>query len=609
MSVSYTQDDLISGKVFNEIAKIENETKREIVLAEKAKEAKQYGITVARFKELYKNQTSKAAQTDQGNTLRFSNVPSEIGGKRIECGNYICTDRGVELNGRTVCLPPILPVCILQNVEDHTESVRIAYKERGKGQEWKTLVRDMSVISSPDIGKLASFGVNVTSETARPLGTYLSTIVHLNREVIPTAKSVSRLGWISETEFSPFCGVEFDGDESFSTAFEAMSPKGSELAWFDAVKPLRAKSKPIRIALAASFASVLLEKVGALGFLVHIWGQTGYGKSVCGMVAASVWGSPEIGRGYVQTFDGTKSGKALFASYLHNVPLILDELQIAAASGEVEFDKMIFELCEGAERQRATASVSYRQGGKWKLCVLSTGEQPIVSGKFGGAAARVVEVELSKAICDNLPEIAEIVKENYGHAGKRFVQEWSSDAGAEDRDSFRSNFKDMRKRLEDRGIDPKRSASLALLYAADALASERIFGVDDGSLTEGDLIELARVQTETDVNKAAAAYRLDKIEQNPLRFWNGCGEPQTTLPIWGEIDADKVRFFRAALDEIVRDGGYSTPAAFVKWMGKHDVLSKQGEDNRHTVKRHGDRFVEIDRAKLLELLKQTPSED
>lgn len=608
MAASYSQDDLISGKVYDEIAKIENETEREIVLGNKAKEAKQYGISVAIFKALYKNHISKAKQTDQENTLRFSNVPSEINGKRIACGDYICTDRGVELKGKTVCLHPIVPVCILQNVEDHTESVRIAYKDRGEGETWKTLVRDMSVISSQDIGKLASFGVNVTSETARPLGTYISTIVHLNRGVIPTAKSVSRLGWISETEFSPFCGVEFDGDESFSTAFEAMTPSGSEIAWFDAVKPLRAESKPIRIALAASFASVLLEKVGALGFVVHIWGQTGYGKSVCEMVAASVWGSPEIGRGYVQTFDGTKSGKALFASYLHNVPLILDELQIAAASGEVEFDKMIFELCEGAERQRATASVSYRQGGKWKLCVLSTGEQPIVSGKFGGAAARVVEVELSKPICSNLPEIAEIVKENYGHAGKRFVREWASEDGAEDRESFRSDFKEMRKRLEDRGIDPKRSASLALLYAADALASKRIFGIDDGSLTEGDLIEIARVQTETDANKAAAAYLLDKIEQNPLRFWDGRGEPQTTLPVWGEIDSEKVRFFRAALDEIVRDGGYSSPAAFVRWMNKNGILSKQGEDNRHTVKRHGDRFIEIDRTKLLDLLKQTPSE-
>lgn len=57
--------------------------------------------------------------------------------------------------------------------------------------------------------------------------------------------------------------------------------------------------------LAASFASPLLEPLNCLPFFVHLWGvDSGTGKTVALMVAASVWGDPTIGS-FVKTFDGT----------------------------------------------------------------------------------------------------------------------------------------------------------------------------------------------------------------------------------------------------------------------------------------------------------------
>ena len=49
-----------------------------------------------------------------------------------------------------------------------------------------------------------------------------------------------------------------------------------------------------QIYLAASFASALLEPLGALPFIVNLWGETGKGKSVNLMLAASVWAEPSF---------------------------------------------------------------------------------------------------------------------------------------------------------------------------------------------------------------------------------------------------------------------------------------------------------------------------
>ena len=98
-------------------------------------------------------------------------------------------------------------------------------------------------------------------------------------------------------------------------------------------------STTARIILAASFASVLLEPLNCLPFFVHLWGvDSGTGKTVALMVAASVWGDPAVGS-YIKTFDGTVVGQEKTAAFLNNLPLCLDELQLAKDSrGRTNFD-------------------------------------------------------------------------------------------------------------------------------------------------------------------------------------------------------------------------------------------------------------------------------
>ena len=146
----------------------------------------------------------------------------------------------------------------------------------------------------------------------------------------PSGKSVGRLGYIDGEGFSPYVdGLIFDGDVNFRTIFNSISSRGKAADWVSISKECRAMSITARIMLAASFASVLVQPFGALPFFVHLWGgESGTGKTVALMLAASVWGDPVMGR-YIQTFNSTMVGQEKTASFLNSLPMLIDELQLA----------------------------------------------------------------------------------------------------------------------------------------------------------------------------------------------------------------------------------------------------------------------------------------
>ena len=71
-------------------------------------------------------------------------------------------------------------------------------------------------------------GIAVTSENSRALVKYLHDAENLNFDVIPSKKSVSRLGWVGDDGFSPYVdGLVFDGEEAFKSFFNSVKQKGN----------------------------------------------------------------------------------------------------------------------------------------------------------------------------------------------------------------------------------------------------------------------------------------------------------------------------------------------------------------------------------------------
>ena len=144
----------------------------------------------------------------------------------------------------------------------------------------------------------------------------------------------------------------FDGDAAYSNIFRAIKEsKGNFEEWLKVAKKCRRESLVARIIISASFASVLVRFVGALPFFVHLWScESGTGKTVALMVAASVWGNPEPGT-YIQSFNSTSVGHEKMAAFLNNIPMCIDELQLSKDHhGNSRFD--VYQLAQGVGRTR-----------------------------------------------------------------------------------------------------------------------------------------------------------------------------------------------------------------------------------------------------------------
>ena len=436
------------------------------------------------FNNLLKAWVLKSTQLrKQGasNKTAFTDAPL-----RLNCGRWVADDMGVVLNDVTAqglpitsvaCPHPILPVERYINIDTDTEKVKLAFFKDGR---WRELTVDVGIVLNKNsIIQLADRGVLVTSESAKDLVRYLSETISLNSQEIPLYRSIGRMGWI-EGDFIPYNdAVKYDGDADFKSIYENVRECGSYDVWLEHIRELRHDIN-IRLVLAASFASPLIEVVGALPFILHLWGTTGFGKTVSLMVASSVWGNPEMGC-LTRTMNMTANAMARTSCFLYNIPFCADELQQIKQNWNT-YDSLIMYLTEGIDRGRAKARGGVEQTKTWRNSFIFTGEEPITKGASGGGVKnRVIEVECESKIIADGNHTANLVKANYGHAGKLFIAHLSHVIETDKQsivDRYKTLFKGI---LEATDTTDKQALSMALMLLADEIACECIF--DDVPLT------------------------------------------------------------------------------------------------------------------------------
>ena len=506
----------------------------------------------------------------------------------LSCGPYVCDEQGVRLitgGGEeiVVCPHPIMPIRRLINEDTGEERLLIAYR---KGNYWRPPIPvEKAVIASAQrIIELASYGIIVTSETAKLLGSYLLKMEEINYQALEERRSVGRLGWIGGHGFAPYIDeLEFDGEANYRSLFQAVRHAGSRDRWVDAMRAVRSEHTIARIFLAASFASALLEPCGLLPFFVHAWGGTGTGKTVSLMIAASVWACPRMGE-YVGTFNSTDVGQEMTAAFLNSLPYCMDELQIQAASGQKDFDRVIYKLTEGVGKIRGAKGGGLRQTATWKNCILTTGEDPILtSSSMGGASIRVIEIEAEAPVYSDLVGLCSVINSNYGWAGEEFVRHIQSTGVLERVDGIRMGY--YRQLMERNGAE-KQAASMSAILAADEVATSLIF--QDGNALTVDDMAIYITQAETvSANRRALEYIRDTIARNPGKFLPIDKGP--VVEIWGKTDAGSVSIIKTVFDRLLYDGGYN-PRTFLSWAARQTdksgrpLLETDGRERGRTTK-------------------------
>ena len=536
-------------------------------------EAQHFRGFKAMYKKYVESLKAQAGTIYIDNVTRFTGQPLEL-----NAGDWEATDLGVYRRGgfadEVACPHPIMPVERLVNIDTGEEKLKLAFR---KGAGWRRIIVSKTVLANASkVTELAGSGVAVTSQNARAFVQYISDLENLNYDAIPEKKSIGRFGYIPDEGFSPFVdGLIFDGDANFKAMFQTVRQHGSEERWLETAREVRGMSATARIILAASFASVLLEPLNCLPFFVHLWGvDSGTGKTVALMAAASVWGDPAIGS-YVKTFDGTVVGLEKTAAFLNNLPLCLDELQLAKDSrGRTNFD--VYKLAQGVGRTRGNRAGGVDLTPTWRNCILTTGESPLTGTASGaGAVNRVIDIECktSNVVIRDGMRISGAVKRNYGFAGRRFV-EYLYKPGVVD--SVSQRYADLFRTLSERDTTEKQAMAAAAIICADELACAWLFGPGQQPITVEQISEFLASKAAVSAGDRGYKYLCDWVTQNSNRLCARSDNPN--MEVLGALEDGKAYIIRSVFERVLQDAGYST-AAMISYLKQARLIETRARAN------------------------------
>ena len=520
------------------------------------------------------------------------------------------TEKGVEMiHPKTglpylVCRTPILIARRIKALGMEEEKVEIAfYRDR----KWHFVREQRSTIfQARTIIKLADVGVTVTSENAKFLVRFLENLEAENFNIIETQQSVSQLGWHGEN-FLP--GMEgdlvLDVERSERKWVEAYSKKGELQDWVKTMKPFR-NNTIFRFVLASSFAAPLLKLLNHRIFFVHNWGDSRGGKTAALKAALSVWGNPDE---LMTSFNATNVGLERLASFFNDLPLGIDERQVAGGKQEY-IETLVYMLSMGYSKVRGTKTGGLENQRSWRSIVLTTGEEPLTTmGSQTGVHTRALEIHGSPfEEEDGARSMHNIVTMNYGVAGPFFIGKLMEELKPH---QLQDRHKEIQETLMAMNENHKKIgshvSSVSVVILVEELISKWLFDEADTSIAMGNEI-LSNLEDMINTDMVEKAYEfiqgwlISNIEQfkgNPRR------------ESYGVMDDNRFYVFPQILQEALDKQGYSYRKIMQGFgdRGYIDVTyEKDGTKRRSVVKKiegKACRMVSFDLSEMANL-EETP---
>ena len=497
------------------------------------------------------------------------------------------------------------------------------------GVRERALDREVLLNQSKVIGALAPLGANVSSSNAKDVVRYLTDVERRYGWARPRARSVVHLGWADGplSAFMPYDlgagGVRFDPspDEAVK-ARPFMEPAGTLAAWVEGVAPARAASMAFRCVLAASFASPLVSLLGVQTFIVYLWGRSRSGKTPTLKAAGSVWGDPTEGAdSYFRTFADTPKSIVRAAALLHDIPVIIDELQSKGAVGgqagkRQVVEDLLYSLSLGHERGALNSDRTMMRAGSWRCLTIATGEIPIVgSSTQQGAANRTLEL-CAEPFEDVRAAQAmhHLVSAQHGTAGRAYVAALRRNDAA----FYAGQFSSVRDAVCAAAGGHPQADNVALLALADALAQFYVFapGSDWAACLEGAMLmaRWALVNAtgadggDTDVK--AIQFVAEWLVRNRLHFESSA--EMDRLERWGSVEQYRDRpgfcwwVFSSVLDDALAGANFDRQKTLRRMTDEGVLLPGSGRGFTRQ-KRFGDSrvyCVGIDNAAMEGLLER-----
>lgn len=575
-----TEEQLFSKNTFinlfnlNELERLEEED-RLFIQARKLGVEKRFKESLKKYQKLLNQKIAMQSKT--------SLPKSKYDIDDFSWGNYTCTIDGITDKFNTkFSYIPVVPVERYINEDTGKEKVKIIfYKEGG----WKELIVDKSQLSiNQKLLLLSDDGLDVTSENVKYYVNYFNEIMNIND--IKKLDSISHIGW-KENDFVPYDshGI-FDGADDFRNIYKSISSKGNYEKWKECVSKLR-NHKVIKLLMATTLASPLLEKLNLQPYMVNLWSSlSGNGKTLSCMVAMSIWGNPDIGALRLSS-NNTQNYYSVVASFMRNFTCYFDELQIVKRSKYLDLESLVMDLCNGTEKGRLNKNSQAREVKVWFNNFLFTSNDRLVKENAGEQVYnRVIDLEIGEKIVENGQDIAKVIKENYGFAGKEYIKHIQSIGFDVIFERFKKILNEI---LEKTPATDKQASSLASILLANELANECIFN-DDYILQVEDIAEYVNDKNDIKTSIKAQEYILDIISANYKKFEEGnYGE------CWGIKNEYVCTINAQILFRELKRGGFEFNTVKKEWydMGFLETNSQGKFIHQTTVRKEKGNYVRL----------------
>lgn len=586
--MEYSKEELLNPenllRIFAEASSELDRVNLQNAYQDRAKECKCFKQVQALFKAAKADikENLKEQKVTANNVTDFGHITGEL-----NCGSWIADNNGVRIltifGEKICCYHPILPIERLFNIETKTEKITLAYK---RGHNWKEITVDKGLIaSSTKIVRLADYGVAVTSETAKDLVKYLSDVENLNE--IAEKNSTSKLGWHNEyKDFIPYdTAVVFDDESKFRELIGSIKESGSEDIWLELCRKIRANKSHYepQVYMAASFASVLISKLNMLPFIVNLWGSTGKGKTVALMLAASIWANPSENR-YITDSYATQNAFEIRLDCLNHLPLCLDDMSKVRDKTGDGFTDLIYLMCSGKGKDRSNVDLGLNKVKTWSNTILSNMERPLANETMkGGAINRILDFEMCDGyIFENGNHVVEVLKDNYGFAGIKFVdliKELPVEVINNIRRDFEQKIKEEAKK-QNSVKEEKQILPLSVLLTADKIATDYIF-------EDSVYLDLPKMVSQLkDVNEVSEGQRAyDTLKDFVLANKSMFPNEMSNYNAWGFVKDGYINILPMVFKKLAGEQNFSTKA-FCSWAEAHKVL-KCNNKKQNVIKVNG----------------------
>jgi len=442
--------------------------------------------------------------------------------------------------GRSLLSPrPVWPCAQGSGVEGTAELIQFVYA-RPDGLYNTIWLTRAEATNLNKLVELGATGFPVDSLSARGLLLFCRTMEAANHGTMPRLQIGERTGpyALVGADGRPFTGYLL-GARWIGEGFLAANPRGadrylnafvahgSEEEWFAKWRSLRDPNSTFgyswvrRFLIGAAFAAPLLRWVNCRTFIIHHWGDSGSAKTAISVFALSAFGDPSklfshLNRTAVSLTEPFK--------YVTDQMVVFDEKQAQT----VENHELIYQVCMGVGRERATREGGLRDRASWLSIVRTTGEVPLLGAEdVGGQFNRVLQLHSpAHPVKEQAAELYGFTKLHYGHAGPLFLARLMQLVNDETQAAWlRAEYKALTDELQlHSGAEANHNGYAAVVALGSALAESWLLGLDYADARALALDDARRALTESNpaarpsyAVRALAVLR-DHVVANPALY-------------------------------------------------------------------------------------------